>query len=216
MDCPEFLSRYSDYDDSLLPPFEVERFQAHMGSCPSCARYDRVLRKGRMLARQLPELEPSGELEPRLRLRLLETAPRSRRRAGPSPARLAGALAAVTILLVVSAVAGLLGPRVSGPVAGQLAGVLSGPVPGPVPGAASESLAGVAAGPVAGAVSGPVSLVSRGLPLALGSVAPRPWPARRVDPGVASSYSPLVVGPPAYRGARPRHGSPIPVYRTLD
>lgn len=96
MDCREFLLRYSDYDDSLVPAQEAARFQAHMAECASCARYDRVLRKGRMVARQLPVPEPSPDFIPRLQLRL--RASRSRRR-WPG-AGLATGLAAVTVLVV--------------------------------------------------------------------------------------------------------------------
>ncbi|MFW6206115.1 MAG: zf-HC2 domain-containing protein, partial [Gemmatimonadota bacterium] len=94
MNCREFLRRYSEYDDSLIPAFEADRFRAHMAECPSCARYDRVLRKGRMLARQLPRLEPDPDFLPRLRLRLLQQ-PRRR----PIRARLAAGLAAATVLI---------------------------------------------------------------------------------------------------------------------
>ena len=65
MDCHEFLARYSDYDDSRIPPSEAARFHAHLAECPSCARYDRVLRKGRMVARQL-RVEPSTDFVRRL------------------------------------------------------------------------------------------------------------------------------------------------------
>ena len=76
MDCTEFLNRYSEYDDSLVPPAEADRFRSHMASCDSCTRYDRVLRKGRMLARQAPGVEPSDDFVPRLHARLWSEGPR--------------------------------------------------------------------------------------------------------------------------------------------
>ncbi|MFW5951867.1 MAG: anti-sigma factor family protein, partial [Gemmatimonadota bacterium] len=94
MDCREFLTRYSDYDDSLVPPTEAERFRAHMAGCEACARYDRVLRKGRMLARQLPGPEPATDFGPRLLRRLLECrhGVRSRRRLAAVPVPAAAAV----------------------------------------------------------------------------------------------------------------------------
>ena len=76
MDCTEFLNRYSEYDDSLVPPSEADRFRSHMASCDACTRYDRVLRKGRMLARQAPGVEPSDDFVPRLHARLWSEAGR--------------------------------------------------------------------------------------------------------------------------------------------
>ena len=189
MDCSEFLQRYSEYDDSLIPPGEADRFRSHMEACPSCARYDRVLRKGRMLARQLPRLEPSPDFGPRLRRRLLRQPSRGAARGS----RLAAGLAAATVLMVAAAAVRLLGP-VTAPVA-------VGPE-APEPGAvAFVGEADAPFGPASGAVRSPVvRLVA--LP-ALDGRAPREWAVREVAPVDAVTYSPLETGPPAYPGARP-------------
>jgi hypothetical protein len=186
MDCREFLDRYSDYDDSLISTPEVERFRAHMVSCARCARYDRVLRKGRMLARQLPAPVAGAEFVPRLQRRLWQV--RSERRAVTlgAPA-LAAALAAVTLLLVATTAVGLMA-RPEGWSAGEIVRL-----------ALAESASEVAA---PAAERGPVRALPD-LPGA-GPRDPRAWTARRVDRAAASSYSPLVIGPPAYRVAGER------------
>src|SRR5690606_18291876 len=64
MTCQEFLARYSEYLDERLEPLESALWRAHMNRCPSCARYDRVLRRGLALVRDLPEVEPSSDFGP--------------------------------------------------------------------------------------------------------------------------------------------------------
>lgn len=70
MTCQEFLARYSEYLDELLDPMEAARWHHHLGRCASCARYDRVMRQGLELVRDLPSLEPSPDFEARLQHRL--------------------------------------------------------------------------------------------------------------------------------------------------
>lgn len=161
MDCTEFLDRYSEYDDSLLPAREEAVFRAHLDACEGCARYDRVLRKGRMLARQMAP-EPTPDFMPRLRLRLL-TAPEPRLTAtGPVAAGgfLTLALAAVLGVWLVDS-----GSTSRGDAELQIA---------------------------SRATSLPASA-------RLGVVG---WTTGRVDPAHVSSYSPLEIGPPAYRASR--------------
>lgn len=70
MTCQEFLARYSEFLDELLDPMEAARWHHHLGRCASCARYDRVVRQGLELVRDLPLVEPSPDFEPRLQHRL--------------------------------------------------------------------------------------------------------------------------------------------------
>lgn len=155
MDCTRFIAGYSDYDDSLLAPAEEVAFRAHLEACAACGRYDRVLRKGRMVARQLgPEV--SRDFLPRLEHRILTAS-------WPSPGPVSPAVAGGFLTLMVAAVAGLW---------------LSG-----------------GAGPVAGPER-PLVLPAEA------RIGPADWTAGRVARQVASSYSPLVIGPPAYRADR--------------
>jgi hypothetical protein len=70
MDCDQFLEGYSSYLDERIAPGERRRFVEHMDDCSSCARYDRVMRRGLEVVRDLPEAEPSPDFLPRLRHRL--------------------------------------------------------------------------------------------------------------------------------------------------
>jgi hypothetical protein len=69
-DCDEFMARHSDYMDGLLPTLAAARLQAHVEVCLACARYDRVVRKGIDLVRDLPVIEPTCDFQQRLQHRL--------------------------------------------------------------------------------------------------------------------------------------------------
>jgi hypothetical protein len=68
--CDELLARHADYLDGLLAPHEAARLQLHMELCTSCARYDRIVRHGTELVRDLPEITPSSDFELRLQHRI--------------------------------------------------------------------------------------------------------------------------------------------------
>lgn len=192
MNCTEFLHRYSDYDDSLLDETELESFRAHLTACVSCARYDRVLRKGRMLARQHAQVTPGEDFIPRLQDRLWQHRIERRRRFATSvPGGAAAALAAVTVVLSSLGVVALMeetGASRASAGATTTAAAGAGDGAGAV-GDAAEAAVWVAEPGSRG--WGPVPVVE--------APAPRDWGARRVDQRVPVAYSPLVTGPPAYR-----------------
>lgn len=71
MNCKDFLARHSEWYDGMLEPSAAELLRAHADACPSCARYDRVVRRGADLARDLlAAIEPSSDFEQRMRHRL--------------------------------------------------------------------------------------------------------------------------------------------------
>ncbi len=199
MDCREFLSRYSDYDDSLLSSAELERFHDHMSRCASCARYDRVLRKGRMLVRQAPRLNPGEEFVPRLHPRLWQEHVERPRHSGRVSAGMATALAGFTVVVVSVWAVVLIDSASSADIAADGAAE---------PGSAVAAELGSAALELAPQyVRAPGRLQPdrhqagwRVLPPAH-EAPPRDWSARRVDQPVAASYSPLVTGPPSYRAS---------------
>lgn len=102
MNCREFLNRHSEYVDARVAAAEAALLRSHAEACASCARYDRVVRKGAQLARELlPRIEVSEDFEPRVRHRLLHVRDEvARRRAGS-----ASLYAAATVVLI-AAVAG--------------------------------------------------------------------------------------------------------------
>ncbi|MGH7444498.1 MAG: zf-HC2 domain-containing protein [Longimicrobiales bacterium] len=71
MNCQEFLKLHSEFLDERLPPSEAERCRAHVMSCASCARYDRIVRRGLELLRRLPAPSVSGDFTARLDQRVL-------------------------------------------------------------------------------------------------------------------------------------------------
>ena len=70
MDCEEFLQGYSEYADGLKTSDQLRQFELHLRSCPACAKYDRVVKQGIDLFRQLPRPDASPDFVPRLRHRL--------------------------------------------------------------------------------------------------------------------------------------------------
>ena len=222
MDCQEFLTRYSEYDDSQVTSSEEARFQAHLESCASCARYDRVLRKGRMVARQL-RVDSAPDFLTRLDQRLWRESHRARRSGLRRPAQVAAALAALTVLLAASAAIGLLGVGTS---PDGSASLLRSAVRGVAPAAVLDSSpAGVrdsrsvrvrgsgSAQPVGSVRPGAAGRPARVAALPVMSTgSSRDWATPRVAPPSGVTYSPLVLGPPAYRRTP---GPAIPVH-TLD
>jgi hypothetical protein len=69
--CREFLEGHSEYLDQMLTPEEARRFDEHVASCRSCEHYDRITRRGLLLARNLPEIQPSPHFHERLQARLM-------------------------------------------------------------------------------------------------------------------------------------------------
>ena len=83
MSCRDFLARHSEYVDGVIEAAAAERMAAHVRVCASCARYDRVVRRGGALLRELPGITLSSDFEARLRHRLYhERDGLSQRRAG--------------------------------------------------------------------------------------------------------------------------------------
>jgi anti-sigma factor RsiW len=97
--CGEFLARHSDYLDGLLSPVASAQLSAHAVACASCARYERIVRKGIDLVRDLPDAETSDDFEMRLQHRIfhLEDARTLHPRASGATAAL-GVAAAIALL----------------------------------------------------------------------------------------------------------------------
>jgi len=100
MDCEEFISGYSDFIDRRFERHPLGDYCAHILSCCSCAEYDRVMRRGLHLVRQLDPPEPRSDFGARVRRLLIsrvqDVGPQVRRW---TPAAV-GAAAAVLVLVV--------------------------------------------------------------------------------------------------------------------
>lgn len=72
VDCETFLAEYSALRDDLVPEEMRVALEAHRNACPSCARYDRVIRNGTQLVRETPELDVSDDFMARLEGRMYE------------------------------------------------------------------------------------------------------------------------------------------------
>ena len=71
LSCREFLEGHSEYLDGLLPAGAARLYDEHVAGCESCSRFDRVLRRGLLLAHNLPELQPSANFQEKLQARLM-------------------------------------------------------------------------------------------------------------------------------------------------
>lgn len=77
MDCAEFLERYSEFLDGEIEASRVPAYQRHIVSCSGCAEYDRVVRRGLRLVRELERPEATPDFVPQLERRFLDGSQRS-------------------------------------------------------------------------------------------------------------------------------------------
>ncbi|CAN5360905.1 hypothetical protein BH23GEM4_BH23GEM4_24290 [soil metagenome] len=98
--CHEFISTYSDYRDGLVGAGLARSLARHRNECPSCARYDRVIRRGVEVARNIDGPSPSREFLPRLQHRIYHLEDDFR----PDPF---GSGVSVALLLMISVVFGV-------------------------------------------------------------------------------------------------------------
>ena len=174
--CDEYLARHSEYLDGLLSPIAAARLSAHAAACGSCARYDRIVRKGIDMLRDLPDVQPSEEFEQRLQHRIfhMEDADSLQSR----PLGLAATLGVATAIALLA-----WSPM-----------IMTGARDDVATGAAREN-ATVAATDAYGTV--PLFSQSAWYPMALPAApAHQPSGLLAAFPG---PYSPLVVTPPAHR-----------------
>ncbi len=87
MDCKEFRDRHSPFVDLMCSGQDEAEMQEHLRRCPQCSRHDLVVRRGLILVRSLPTIEPSPDFRARLeaRLRMVGTSPPP---ASPQPMRM--------------------------------------------------------------------------------------------------------------------------------
>lgn len=94
------MTRHSEYVDGRMDALEAARWRRHVERCASCGRYDRVVRRGGELVRDLPRVEPSPDFRPRFRHRLFHVRDElSARRAAPN----GGTVTLLAVAVVVAA-----------------------------------------------------------------------------------------------------------------
>lgn len=215
MNCREFLHRHSEYVDALIEPAEAARLRAHAAACPACARYDRVVRRGGQLARELlPRVQVSEDFEPRVRHRLLHVRDQmSRRRAGGASFY----AAAASVLLIAAGTAAMLTMREGRAPVVRSAAVLPAPAPAltPLRGAARSATDGPALPiralegvPATALIAAPAEAPAAHLVSAAG------WPvysSRAIAAAFPAPHASLVVSPAESRHAGVRRGPAGPL-----
>jgi hypothetical protein len=199
-ECDEFLARHGEYLDGTLAPLHDARLRLHAARCTTCARYDRVVRQGIDLVRDLPAVEPSPDFEQRLQHRIYHLDDAGALAGRPSVSATGTlALAAVMALLAWSPL--LVGQRDAGAVAVDPAA--RGAAVFDSPAAAAVGLSVFDAAPGWSATSrwgaAPLSVPAH-TPYAVTLAASLPGP-----------YSPLIVTPPVHRTARAVSAEHAPV-----
>jgi anti-sigma factor RsiW len=75
MDCREFGKRHLAFVDDTLSAVDTAMMRRHLYVCSRCARHDTRIRRGLLLARNLPIVQPSADFMERLNARLCELGP---------------------------------------------------------------------------------------------------------------------------------------------
>ena len=70
MDCSKFRDRHVAFVDELLRDADLVAMQRHLTECESCARHDTAIRRGLLVARNMPRVQPSADFMVRLNARL--------------------------------------------------------------------------------------------------------------------------------------------------
>lgn len=70
MDCRYFRNQHLAYLDNTLDDAELAAMQAHLAECEACSRHDTAIRRGLLLFRNLPAIEPSPDFSNRLSAKL--------------------------------------------------------------------------------------------------------------------------------------------------
>ena len=74
MDCRKFRDQHALFMDERCTALDAFEMRSHMRYCPDCQRHDIVVRRGLLLMRNLPTIEPSAGFRDRLESRLRESA----------------------------------------------------------------------------------------------------------------------------------------------
>ncbi len=98
MNCLEFRNQYLAFVDQTLPPTAQAAADAHLVACGECMRHDIAMRRGLLVLRNLPGVEPSSDFYNRLTTtlhRMERAEERAARYRGPGIGAFAAAAAGV-------------------------------------------------------------------------------------------------------------------------
>lgn len=91
MDCRRFRDNHLAFLDDALEPADMVGMERHLAGCERCARHDTAVRRGLLVFRNLPAIEPSDDFNVRLSARIREASALDRLRAAAErPARAPG------------------------------------------------------------------------------------------------------------------------------
>jgi hypothetical protein len=72
MHCRAFRENHVPFVDDVLPAIDMEAMHRHLQSCARCARHDLAVRRGLLIVRNLPPIEPSADFMSKLSERIAE------------------------------------------------------------------------------------------------------------------------------------------------
>jgi hypothetical protein len=81
MDCRRFRDQHLAFLDDAMSSVETVAMQRHIAECDRCARHDTAVRRGLLLFRNMPVIEPSADFGERLDARIREACALDRLRA---------------------------------------------------------------------------------------------------------------------------------------
>ncbi|NNF12397.1 MAG: hypothetical protein HKN72_04205 [Gemmatimonadetes bacterium] len=103
MNCSQVVTHFTDYLDGIASAEAAAAVEEHLEGCPTCVRYEKVLRNGSELLRTLPDPELREDFVPRLQHRLFDVDNERAIRATADSGAPAMTVAAIAVLLAVIA-----------------------------------------------------------------------------------------------------------------
>ena len=108
MTCREFRDLHPAFLDDTLSTNVVVEMQLHLAECVRCSRYDTAIRRGLLVLRNLPAVEPSADFLDRLNEKLVaanEVDARAARYRGPGVGSFLATAASVVVVGFLAALA---------------------------------------------------------------------------------------------------------------
>lgn len=114
MDCREFGTKHLAFVDDTLSAVDTAVMRHHLHICSHCARRDTSIRRGLLLARNLPIVQPSADFMERLNARLRDIGPIDRHAVATPSSRIFSAASFSVIAASIMTVTVLAGAFLTG------------------------------------------------------------------------------------------------------